>query len=173
MKRLIVIAAILLIPAAAFAQLQIGATAMYNYPIMAEGATDDIDISNFTFGADARLKILLFQASALALYTPGGDDPVTPAIIDVFVDGGVALDIAILRIGLGVGPNLRFAMGENNDDPLGYGLNVKATADVMLGGISVGLSYLNSFELDFSQAGDLLDQDYSKGLLGVSVLFSL
>jgi hypothetical protein len=109
----------------------------------------------------------------LALYTPGGQDPVSPAIIDLFVDGGIALDFLMFRFGLGAGPNLRFAVGEENDDPFGAGLNVKATAEVMLGRISVGLTYLNSFELDFEEAGQLLDQDYSKGLFGVSVLFGL
>ena len=173
MKRLIVLAAILLIAVAAFAQLQVGGTAMFNYPILADGATDSIDVSNFTFGADARFKILLFQVSGLALYTPGSTETLTPPIIDLFVDGGVAFDIAMIRLGLGAGPNLRFAVGGDNDDPMGYGLNVKATADVMLGRLSVGLTYLNSFELDLSQAGDLLNQDYSKGLLGVSVLVGL
>jgi hypothetical protein len=173
MKRLIVLALVLLAPVAVFAQFQIGATAMFNYPILTEGATDEIDISNFTFGADARLKLAVFQASALALFTPASEDPVAPAVIDLFVDGGVSIDLLMFRIGLGLGPNLRFAVAEDNGDPFGYGINVKATADVLLGGLSVGLTYLNSFELDFSQAGDLLDQDYSKGLLGISVLFSL
>ncbi|TFH03689.1 MAG: hypothetical protein E4H09_04810 [Spirochaetales bacterium] len=172
MRRLLVLIAVLLLPAAAFAQLQIGGTGLYNYPIMTPGATDEIDISNFTFGADARLKILFFQVSALGLVTPGSDTLGTPTSIDLVIDGGISFDLLLFRVGLGVGPNLRIDLGEGTD-PVGYGLNVKATADVMLGGLSVGLTYLNKFELDFSQAEELLDQDYSTGLLGVSLLFSL
>lgn len=169
MRRLIVVLLLLVLPMAAFAQLQIGGTALYNFPLVADGGSVEPDVSNFTFGADARLKVLFFQGSALALFTPGTD--LAPANIDLFLDGGVAFDIALFRLGLGVGPNFRVPLGDGATN--GFGLNVKATADVMLGDLAVGLTYLNKFELDFSQAGELLDQDYSQGLLGLSVLFSL
>mgnify|MGYP003572397714 FL=1 len=169
MKRLLILLVVLLVPVGLFAQIQVGGTALYNYPIVDTGVPDELDLSNFTFGADARLKIAFLQVSGLALFTPG---EVEGATIDIFLDGGLSFDIMLFRLGLGLGPNLRYTMGPGAT-PLGVGLNVKATADVMLGSFGVGLTYLNSFELDFSTAGQLLDEDYSKGLLGISVLFEL
>ena len=176
MKRLLIVIAVLLVPAALFAQVQVGATALYNFPYFADDTTPaEISASDFTFGADARIRIFVFQASALALFTPGYTDALdneVPGNIDLIVDGGLSFDILFFRLGLGVGPSLRVNLGSGGDTT-GLGLNVKATADVMLGGLSVGLSYLNQFEFDFADASQLLDQDYTKGLIGLSVLFSL
>ncbi|MFP4113476.1 MAG: hypothetical protein ACOCY8_01695 [Spirochaetota bacterium] len=171
MRKLMIIAMLLVLPAALFAQLQVGGTALYNFPYLADSETeaDELSAADFTFGVDARLKILLFQGSALALFTPGAED--VPGNIDLYLDGGVAFDILFFRLGLGAGPNFRIPVGEG--ETTGFGLNVKATADVMLGDLAVGLSYLNKFELDFDQAGELLDQDYTQGLLGVSVLVTM
>ncbi|MFW6288373.1 MAG: hypothetical protein ACOC2Q_01175 [Spirochaetota bacterium] len=169
MRRLTLFLILLILPVALFAQLQVGGTALYNYPLVDDAPSTDISASDFTFGADARLKILLFQASGLALFTPGTE--LTPANIDLFVDGGITLDLLMFRLGLGAGPNFRIPLGEGSTS--GFGLNVKATADLMLGDLALGLTYLNKFELDFDQAGELLDQDYSQGLVGISLLFAL
>ena len=170
MRRILLLTVLFLLPVALFAQLQVGGTALYNYPLSGDaGDASAVTPSDFTFGADARLKILFFQGSGLALFTPGSET--VPGNIDIFLDGGVSFDVAMLRLGLGVGPNFRVPLGEGATT--GFGLNVKATADLMLGDLSLGLSYLNKFELDFSQAEQLLDQDYSQGLLGVSLLFTL
>ena len=167
MKKLLILGVVLLVPFGLFAQVQVGGTALYNFPILT-GVPDQLDLSNFTFGADARLKISLLQVSGLALFTPGETDGAT---IDIFLDGGLALDVALFRLGVGLGPNLRYTLGAGT--PVGVGLNVKATADVMLGSIGFGLTYLNSFELDLNQAAELFSADYSKGLLGISLLFEL
>ena len=168
MRRFTLFLILLILPVALFAQLQVGGTALYNYPLV-EDSSSDISASDFTFGADARLKILLFQASGLALFTPGTD--LSPANLDLFLDGGITFDVLMFRLGLGAGPNFRVPLGEGSTS--GFGLNVKATADLMLGDLSLGLTYLNKFELDFEQAGELLDQNYSQGLFGISLLFSL
>lgn len=169
MKRLLILFVVLLVPVGLFAQIQVGGTALYKFPILEAGPPDDLDLSDFAFGADARLKIAFLQVSGLALFTAG---EVEGATIDIFLDGGLSFDIMLFRLGLGLGPNLRYTMGPGAT-PLGAGLNVKATADVMLGSFGVGLTYLASFELDFSAASELLNADYSKGLLGISVLFEL
>ena len=169
MKRLLILAVILLVPFSLFAQIQVGGTALYNYPILQTGAPDTLDLSNFTFGADARLKLWILQGSALALFTPGETEGAT---IDLYLDGGLAFDVMLFRLGLGFGPTFRTTLGSATS-PVGVGLNVKATADVMLGKIALGLTYLNNFEFDFSQASELLSADYSKGLIGLSLLFSL
>jgi len=174
MRRIVIVLLILLLPAAVFAEVQIGGTALYNFPYFEDAGPSEIDLSDFTFGADARVRLFIFQASALALFTSGYTDALNndvPGNIDLILDGGLSLDVLLFRLGLGVGPSLRVNMG--GTDPVGIGLNVKATADVMLGSFAIGLTYLSQFELDSSDATQLLDQDYTKGLLGVSVLFSL
>jgi hypothetical protein len=175
MKRLLLLIAILMVPAALFAQVQVGATALYNFPYSAGTGPAEIDPSDFTFGADARMKILVFQASGLALFTPGYDDAgaTVPGRVDLHVDGGIAIDVLMLRLGLGVGPSIQFLLAPDAD-PVRAGVNVKATADIMLGDFSVGLTYLNQFGFNLADgATQLLDQDYTQGLLGVSVLFQL
>lgn len=174
MKKILFLCAILLLPAALFAQVQIGATALYNFPYLSDPVVPELDASDFTFGADARIRVFVFQASALALFTPGSTEPglESPGSLDVIIDGGLSFDVLLFRLGVGLGPSLRVNL-EPGADAMGLGLNVKATADVMLGSFGVGLTYLNQFEFDFSDAAQLLDQDYTKGLFGVSVLFTL
>ncbi len=190
MKRIIIALCILLLPMAAFAQFQIGPTAYYNFPLLEDGEADipglrSINSSDFTFGADARLKLAIFQVSGLALFTPGfiADDYsfYLPPSVDVFLDAGLAFDIAFLRLGLGIGPNLSFFLmgdryGETQiSDPVSFGTNLRATADIVLGGISVGLSYLMQFdfELGDTTADRLLDADKTQGLLGLTVLLQV
>lgn len=175
MKRFLIVCLILLLPAAVFAEVQIGGTALYNFPYFVDAGPSEIDLSDFTFGADARFRVFIFQASALALFTPGYTDELNNEVagnIDLIVDGGLSVDVLMFRLGLGIGPSLRLNLGDGGD-PYGIGLNAKATAEVMLGRIALGLTYLNQFEFDYADASQLLDQDYTKGLLGVSVLFAL
>ncbi len=98
MKRLLILLVVLLVPVGLFAQIQIGGTALYNYPILQTGAPDELDLSNFTFGVDARLKIAFLQVSGLALFTPGEVDGAT---IDIVLDGGLSFDVLLFRLGLG------------------------------------------------------------------------
>jgi hypothetical protein len=175
MKRLLVVCAVLLLPAAAFAQVQVGATALYNFPYFDEAGPTELDASDFTFGADARIRFFVFQGSALALFTPGYTDDLDNQVagnIDLIVDVGLSFDVLMFRIGAGIGPSLRMNL-EPGTDARGIGLNAKATAEVMLGDFAVGLSYLNQFEFDASDASQLLDQDYTQGLFGLSLLFTL
>ena len=176
MKRILIVCAILILPVAAFAQVQLGGTALYNFPYFEGTGPTELDASDFTFGADARIRVLFFQASALALFTPGYTDELSNEVagnIYLILDGGLSFDVLFMRLGLGVGPSLRVNL-DPGTDATGLGLNVKGTAEVMLGSFAVGLTYLNQFEFDFADgATQLLDQDYTKGLLGVSVLFAL
>jgi len=187
MKKLLLILLVLLLPAALFAEFRLGPTAFMNFPLIQDNTynvpeLDGIDPSDFTFGVDARLKILLFQASAAALFTPGaeatdslGDPVVLPASMDIFLDAGIAIDILILRIGLGVGPNFSFFFGNEDtiSDPQSMGFNLKGTADIVLGPVSFGLSYINQFDFDLDHPVSVLSADKTQGLLGVAVLFKL
>ncbi len=159
MKKLVIIALLALLPAVAFAQFGIGPAAFYNSPVLA-GETidpDDLDAEHFTFGANARLKLTLLHAEALALVS------LSPFTSDIFLDIGAAVDIAVLRLSAGIGPKLTYTSGEGL---FRGGYNLKVNADIVLGSISVGLSYIWNVTLD----GDL-DVRGRRGLLGFSVLF--
>ena len=113
----------------------------------------------FSFGGDVRLKLAWFQAEGLLLYSAGSVNS-----LNLFLDAGVALDISLLRLSAGVGPN--FTNNFSNSPPTQAGLNAKVGADVKLGPFSVGLSYI--MELNLNNGFDVKT---NSGLLGVNVLF--
>jgi hypothetical protein len=164
MKKLVLILAVLaLLPIAAFADLGIGGAAFYKSPVL---LGQPIDVSNananqFSFGGDVRLKLGWFQGEGLVLYSVG---PVQS--LNIFLDAGVALDVAILRLSLGAGPNFTFNFGQSS--LLQAGLNAKIGADLVLGPISVGASYIMVLNL-----ANGVNVQTSSGLLGVQVLFWL
>ena len=87
--------------------------------------------------------------------------------LDLYTDVGLALDVLILRLSLGAGPNFTYVFG-GAADPAMFGFNIKANADLKLGRVTVGLSYLTGLVIDGGLAWDK-----STGLLGASVLFWL
>jgi hypothetical protein len=105
------------------------------------------------------LKLGLFQAQGLALYSAGVVNS-----LSLYLDAGLALDIAIVRLSLGAGPNLVYNIG--GSFPIQTGLNAKLGADVLLGPISVGASYIMALNLDSG-----FRVETGSGLLGVQVLF--
>jgi hypothetical protein len=82
----------------------------------------------------------------------------------MYLDAGVALDVAILRLSLGAGPNFTTNFGQAA--PIQAGLNAKIGADVKLGPISVGASYIMVLNL-----ANGVNVQTSSGLLGIQVLF--
>ncbi len=171
MRKLVLILLVLaVLPAAIFAeeaaasglQWGIGGAAFYKSPyLMGQKIdTENLNVNQFSFGGDLRLKVGWFQAEALLLYSAGAD----VSAINTYLDAGVALDIAILRISLGVGPNFTYNFGSNSGAQVG--VNAKIGADLMLGPISVGASYIMAMNLDNGVAVST-----SCGLLGVEVLF--
>ena len=118
----------------------------------------------------------------MALFTPGlkeisipGEKVTLPPSADVFLDGGIAIDITKVRLGLGLGPNVSFFFGNSEliSDPVSAGINLKATADIVLGSFSIGLIYLTQFDMDLDEAAQILSADKTKGLFGVTGLFKL
>lgn len=187
MKKIILVLLILVLPAVLFAEFRLGPAAFMNFPLVQDREynvpeLEGPDPSDFTFGLDARLKILLFQGSATALFTPGaeasdstGEPVVLPASMDIFLDAGVAVDILFLRLGLGAGPNFTFFFSneETVSDPASAGFNLKGTVDIVLGPVSFGLCYINQFDIDFDTSTIVLSADKTQGLLGFAVLFKL
>jgi len=169
MKKLIVVLMIALLPTLAFAlDFQIGGTAMYKGMLEdIESGVTDIGVDDFTFGAEARLSFGLLQGAAAILYYPDEFNPSLVALTDI----GLTLNLAIVRIGAGIGPNFYIPLSDDGPEGVPIGLNVKGAVDLQLGGISIGLVgyyYLASFD------------DLSLGLfetaqpwLGLTVLFKL
>jgi hypothetical protein len=168
MRKSIVVLAVLaimaLLPAAVFADFGIGAAAFGKSPVLIgqSNDTNNLNVSQFSFGVDGRLKLSWFQAEALVLYASG--DGVNS--FNTYLDAGVAVDVAILRLSLGAGPNFVYNSGNNSGAQVG--LNVRAGADVMFGSVSVGLSYIMALNI-----GNGVQVATSAGLLGVSVMFWL
>lgn len=177
MKRIIFIVIIAMIPSAVFAQLQLGPTAFYNFRLnpvedIEDGDSIDWDVSNFTFGADARLTLGPFQAQAFGLFTPASGDTVDPVhVLDVHTTAGLAVDIAILRITGGFGPSFSFEFGDGATESAGIGTNARLGAEVGIGDIAVGLNYLMRFPFDLEDSDRFWNADKSRGYIGASVLF--
>jgi hypothetical protein len=168
MRKSIVVLAVLavmaLLPAAVFADFGIGGAVFGKSPMLA-GQSDDtnnLNVSQFSFGVDGRLKLSWFQAEALVLYASGSG----VNSLNTYLDAGVAVDLAILRLSLGAGPNFIYNSGSNSGAQVG--LNVRAGADVMFGSISVGLSYIMAMNI-----GNGVQVATNAGLLGLSVMFWL
>lgn len=203
MKRFLIVLLVLsvLIPAtlsASALSISLGATAVYNDTFgsiseqMETGEYEGFaDIDNYRIGADLRIKILLAEIDAVAMFGSDGD----ATSISMLTTAGVSFDLFnILRIGAGVGPRFNINIdpdgsmyvydsdGNKVEDldnageaflksPLAYRL----TADVKLGKLLVGLNYtldtLYTFE-EWDQFDRIFTAPLDNGRMGISVLFS-
>jgi len=148
---------------AAFAQLGVGGAALFKSPVLIAQPidTDKLAINQFSFGGDLRLKISEFQVEALLLYSAGNYNSIT-----AYFDAGIAIDVAMIRLSAGAGPNFTGNFGRSPATQIG--LNAKIGAEIVLEQISAGLSYIMVLNID-----DGIDIATSSGLLGATVLFWL
>lgn len=169
MKKLIVVLMIALLPTLAFAlDFQIGGTAMYKGILedITAGPTD-LGFDDFTFGAEARLNFGLIQGAAAVLYYP---DPSYPNLV-ALTDVGVTLNLAIVRLGAGIGPNFYIPLSDGGEKGIPVGLNLKGAVDLQLGNISLGLvgyyylASLSDLELGLFET--------AQPWLGLTVLFKV
>jgi hypothetical protein len=160
-KWILVLAVLAVLPVAAFAELGLGGAAFYKSPVLLGQPIDvaNVNVNQFSFGGDARFKLGWLQVEGLVLYSAGDAQS-----LNIYLDGGLALDIAILRLSLGVGPNFIVNFGQSS--PVQAGLNAKIGADIKLGSISVGASYLMALNL-----ANGVNVQTGSGLLGVDVMF--
>jgi hypothetical protein len=163
MKKTIILVLVLgLLPLALFADFGIGGAAFYNSPVLigqdVPTSTEGIGLEDFTFGGNARFKLSLFQLDALALLTLGD-----AAHVQGFADAEVCVDLLILRLSAGAGPKIDYYFDSGDFET---GFNAKANADVKLGKISVGLSYIVDMTIDNG-----ISLDKSTGMLGATVMF--
>jgi len=151
-----------LVPAAAFAQFQLGATAMYKG---SPTAAKTLAASDFTFGAEARLKFGFLQLGGVALFVRYD----TYSSIAVLTDFGLSLDVLLFRFGAATGPTFALNLGNSTPTAADLGWNLKFCTDVNLGSLSLGL--VGYYYVDrFSN----LSGTFSKlPWLGVTVLWML
>ncbi len=163
-KTILILTVLIILPVAVFADWGIGGAMFYKSPVLLGQKidTDELNVDQFSFGGDLRFKLGWFQAEALLLYSAGEVNS-----IDTYLDAGLALDVTILRLSLGAGPNFTYNI-DGGSNPVQAGLNAKIGADIMLESISIGLSYIMSLNID-----DGIDVETSSGLLGVQILFWL
>jgi hypothetical protein len=144
MKKIVILALVLaFVPLLSFAEFGVGGSAFFNSPVLI---------------GQKLLKIL--QLDAMALVTL---DEVNA--IGLYPNAGLAFDLAFLRLSAGIGPTLVFLL-DDVTDPTMLGFNAKANADIKLGPVSVGLSYLMGLNFDNG-----IDLEKSTGMLGANVLF--
>jgi len=160
-KILLILAVLVILPVVAFAEFGIGGAAFYKSPVLLGQPIDvaNMNVDQFSFGGDLRFKLGWFQAEALVLYAAGDVDS-----LNAYLDAGVALDLAILRLSLGIGPNFTYNFGESS--PFQAGLNAKISTDIKIGPISFGLSYIMVMNLDNG-----FYVNTSSGMLGAQILF--
>jgi len=161
MKKLILIlAAMLMIPVVAFAQVAVGGIAFAKSPLLFGEPINsaNANVNQFCLGGDIRFKANWLQLETVLV---GAAGPVNG--VDIFADAGVAFDLAMIRLSAGLGPNLSWNF--NAQPIVQTGMNGKIGADIMLGGISVGASYIMALKYN-----DHIDLYNRSGLLGFQVL---
>jgi hypothetical protein len=169
-KKLVVLLLVVLLPAFAFADFQVGGVGMYKGTI-AQLKAKDVGIEDFTFGGEARIKLGIFQGGLTALYYP--EDLTRPAAIVALTDVGLAFDILFLRLGAGIGPNFAIPVGDSGaGDPWKLGLNMKLSTDFRLGNLSLGLVGFYYFD-SFSDLKNIGDKFKALPWLGVTAMFKL
>jgi hypothetical protein len=162
MRKLVLVLCVLaILPVAAFAEWGFGGAAFYRSPVLLGQPIDtsNVNVNQFSFGGDLRFKLAWFQAEGLLLYSTGDVQS-----LNMYLDAGLALDVAILRLSVGAGPTLCDNFGQSS--PAQTGLNAKIGADIKLPMISLGVSYIMALNL-----ANGVNVQTSTGLLGVQLLF--
>ncbi|MBN2351987.1 MAG: hypothetical protein JXD23_05405 [Spirochaetales bacterium] len=165
MKKIIIILMLLLLPMSMFGQFFLGASALYKGdPLGIPSITPDPSIvDNLAFGADIRVNLAIFEAQALALYN-------LDQSFNCYFDLGIVLNIAIVSIGAGVGPNFVVSLASGTPEPFAFGFNGKIHADINLGSFKISAYYM--FLIDNISIPDITSQMYA-GNVGLSLMFKL
>lgn len=174
----------------------IGATTQYK--LKADDAVeididDLLDIENYSFGAEAKVKFLFLEVSDIALIGSDGDDGFN---VSNLMTAGLSFDfLNLIRVGVGLGPEFEINFKSNGDilDDAGNPFikftdifmrangTYKANVDFLLGGLTLSANYTvpsqgfniqNIVKNGFNVA-DLAPKDFKDGRFGVSVLISL
>jgi hypothetical protein len=197
----LILALCLIVPVSLSAEVldfSVGVTAQYKMAadVAQDSSTEDLlNVDNYRFGAEARVKFLLIEAADTALIGPTAEG----VEVTNLMTAGLSLDLMnLVRLGVGLGPeftmfiddsgNVTTPNGEGGTDPFNFAdvfmksnCTYKVNADILLGGLtlsanytvpSVGFNIDNIVENGFD-VNDLAPQDFDNGRFGISVLISL
>lgn len=187
MKKILLVTSLIMMSVTLFAGgLEIGPSFTLKFPMSLSADQSEfqgIGPEDIKVGADVELGLGILQLGALLDFKPGAESngQSAPASIEALVTGGVLLDLAIIRAGVGVGPTLTYdlnkkkePMEENKDEEgsLGMGLGVKANADLVIGSFIIRLNVISSLDMLRASTGDET-LEYMDVKVGLSTLFSL
>ncbi len=189
---------LLLVPTGLFAgifNLSLGVTAQYKEPFPLDGeepiAFEGMaELENWAFGGDIRMRLFFVELDIAALYTKLDDGH----LISGLVTAGASFDLlGFLRVGLGMGPRIGLAIGDDGEfsawGPEGVPLDgdtdfgdafmnalmtYRLTTDFKLGSILVGLNYTvdsKGFTFENLDVASLAP-NFKQGAIGVSLLYS-
>ena len=194
----LVLIVLLILPVSVFAfdliGLRVGPTAMLNTPIDPEMIPEDffenLTAEDFSFGVNARFNLTVLEMNVLALIEPILEsNELVGAYVQANLGAGVSIALMdMVKLGIFAGPTISFAIfdGEffpidlpmDEDELFASTLFLRMAADVMLGGLSVGATYIVDTRTNLNNIFDegfefrtLFDNMIGKA--GVSVLFEL
>jgi len=180
--------------AGSFLGLKVGAAAILNFPVDLETgepfdpitgdsiSIDTLGLEDLSFGADVRFNVSVIELAVVVQ----GQMYEDAAFIFGHIGLGVSLELlGLVDLGVTAGPMLSAVAWDGGIEPLfdpedfeTWDLTIRATADVNLGGISVG-----GFVMVYPGVtiGNLMDPDFEPALVdvpttatvGVSVLLAL
>ena len=174
MKKLGIIVLLLAIPFMAFSlDLYLGPTAYYASVIQPQSVKNlsgsGLSLSDFAVGGDARLIAGPLWGGVVGLFQPGTSS--LPNQLQFMLDAGVGLKLLFLRAALGIGPDFGVAFGNGSTQAFRAGANLRLTGDILLGKVSLGLSWISRVEFTQQSLADAFTNPY--GMLGVAVLFKM
>jgi hypothetical protein len=168
MKRALGVLLAVLLPVLAHAEFQLGAVGVYMHD-PASILIAPVSVGDFAPGGEARVKLGILQGAGTFVIYPGANEGLA---LGLFADVGLSVDVLFLRVGAAAGPTIEFPLGNAQAGPMESGWNLKLSADVNLGPVSVGLVgfYLLSDLADFGHLGDILS---GPPWVGLTVLFKV
>ncbi len=143
----------------------VGPNAYYGEAITPDSLTtsnlSNVGFDDLAFGAEGRLYMGPLAGSISAEYLGSNK-------IVILTDAGLNLNLLIFRFGLGIGPNFGVDL-DGGEGALGG--NIRATAELKLGGFAAGLSWYSMVEFNKSSIADAFNDPY--GFIGATVTFRL
>jgi hypothetical protein len=170
---LVLAACVPLLTFAAGSDFQLGVSALYPFPLQKVDTDEGIQASYISPGLETRLRFLhVLQVGGNAtLLAPFAEKSEGTSFM-ASLDGGLCLDLFLVRLGAGIGPTFLFGNGEGDTASL---WNFKLSAELQLGKVSLGATALYLFDSSdeladaFQSIGDWIDDPY----LSATLLFKL
>jgi hypothetical protein len=172
-KSLLVLALAACLPLVTFAagsDFQLGVSALYPYSLQEMDKGDGFEATYISPGLETRLRFLhILQVGANATLVEPFNDKMEGVNILSSFDGGLCIDLFLVRLGAGLGPTVAF---NSDKDGTSTRWNARVYAELQLGKLSLGISGFYFFEEAgdiFTTIGDKIDDP----ILAATLLFKL